>query len=366
MKANRAQRSVFWILPLLLFLILPFAPRGVEGEAEAKGLPELHLGKADLRLVFRSLAKMGEFPLLLAPAVQGQVTLPLRPGLTAREMVELLAEIHGYSCHWVEGTALVGADPAALGERTPRSYQWSFLDEEAVIAALAQVVPKERLTVEAGRKEISLAANALEDRNIREVLAVADQEPVSYLIEAQLIEFDLNQVQEKGILWALPGTSPYSPVRLTVIPSAGAAGSGQPAGHRLAGTRLWATSNQAGAVFLGDQYPVIISKPNAQIDLIEYQKLGLGIEVLPRALGDGKVGLELVLTVSGIGGWTETTDGRRIPLIENNQILAQQTLVPGETAVLAGLTFTGKDSPALILKPGREGPDQEKTVCLLL
>jgi len=350
---------------LLLFLILPPALHGPKGEAEAKGLPALHLGNADLRLVFRSLAKMGDFPLLLAPAVQGRVTLPFRPGLTARETVELLAEVHGYQCHWVEGTALVGADPATFGEPTLCHYQWSFLDDEAAVATLAQVVPEERLMVEAGRKEISLVVTPLEDSNIREVLAATDRAPVSYLIEAQLVEFDLNQAQERGLNWALPGTSAHSPVRLTVLPPTGAAGSGLD-GRQLAGTRLRATSKQAGAAFLGDQYPVIISKPNAQIDLIEYQKLGMGIEVLPRALGDGKIGLELVLTVTGIGGWAETADGRSIPLIENNRILAQQTLAPGETAVLAGLTFTGKNSSALVLKPGREGPDRKKTVCLFI
>lgn len=366
MRMKRAPRSHFWILPLLLFLMLSLPLRGVAGEAEAEALPAFHLGNANLRMVLRSLAEMGEFPLLLAPGVQGEVTMPLRPGLTAREMLELLAESLGYSCSWVEGTAVVGADPATLGERSPRSYQWSFLDERAVVAALARVVPEERLHINGARKEISLAANDLEDRNIREVLAAADRAPVSCLIEAELIEFDLNQVQEKGITWALPRASAVSPVRLTALSASEAAGGGELTGRRLAAARLWAASNQAGAAFLGDQYPVIITQPKTQTDLIEYQKLGLGLEVLPRMLEEGKIGLELALTVRGIGGWTETADGRKVPLIENNRLLVQQTLAPGETVVLAGLTLNGKNSSALILKPGQEGPEQEKTVCVLL
>jgi LysM repeat protein len=367
MKKNRAQRNNFWFVPLLLVFILPLVFQGVKGEVEAKGLPELHLGNADLRMVFRSLAELGEFPLLLGPAVQGQVTLPLRPGLTAEEAVALLAEIHGYPCHWVEGVALVGADPTALGERAPREYQWSFLDAETAMAIIAQVIPRDRLPSEAGQKEIQLNVNALEDANLRELLTLVDQAPVAYIIKAELVEFDLNQVQERGLAWALPSTSAHSPLRLTALPSSpGSAGMGPTGGRLLAETRLRATSSQAGVVFLGDQYPVIISKPDAQIDLIEYQRVGLGIEVLPRTLNNGKTGLDLVLTVNGIGGWTETVDGRSIPLIENNRILAQQTLAPGETFVLAGLSFAGKKSSALLLTPGREGPDKEKSVCLLL
>ena len=195
MKVKSARRSLLWILPLLLFLILPFPLRGAEGKAE--GLPALHLGNADLRLVFRSLAELGGFPLLLAPAVQGQVTMPLRPGLSARELVELLAEIHGYPCHWVEGTALVGADPAALGERATRTYQWSFLDEQAVTATLARVVPDERWTIDPARKTISLVANDLEDTNIRQVLAAASRAPVPCPILDELVEFTRNQPQDR-------------------------------------------------------------------------------------------------------------------------------------------------------------------------
>ncbi|NLM38026.1 MAG: LysM peptidoglycan-binding domain-containing protein, partial [Firmicutes bacterium] len=72
------------------------------------------------------------------------------------------------------------------------------------------------------------------------------------------------------------------------------------------------------------------------------------------------------LTVSGIGGWIETADGRRVPQIENKQIIAQQTLGPGETCVLSGLTFTGQAASALLLTPGQEGPSKTKTVCLFL
>ena len=83
-------------------------------------------------------------------------------------------------------------------------------------------------------------------------------------------------------------------------------------------------------VFLGDQYPVITTNPDAQVNLVQYQKVGVGIEVVPRTREDREIGLELTLTVSGIGGWPETADGRRVPQIENKQIIAQQTLTPGK------------------------------------
>lgn len=358
----RVQRHTHRLLPLLLFILIPLVLPAAE--PSAKVLPELHLGNADLRAVLRSLAEFGEFPLILAPEVQGKVTLPLKSGLTATETVELLAELHGYPCYWVEGTALIGAEPAALSPRTPGRYQWSAANTDVVIAALTRVVPRARLEVDAGRKEVQIMASALEAENIREVLAEVDRSTPSYLLSAELVEIELDYAQEQGLSWALPGTSVHTPLRLGVFATADAPQS--KAGRRLVGTRFRTESNRPGVAFLGDQYPVIMTSPNAPVDLIQYQKIGVAIEATPKTLEDGRIDLDLVLNVSGIGGWIETADGHRVPQIENNQIMARQTLTAGETCVLAGLTFTGRGASALILTPGQEGPTKEKTVCLLI
>ncbi len=359
----RVQRLSRRFLPLLLLLVLPLVLAGAE--PSVRTLPELHLDNADLRDVFRSLAALGEFPIILAPVVQGKVTLPLKPGLTAMETVGLLAEMHGYPCHWVGGTALIGADPAALDQRAPAQYQWSLADEEAVVAALTRVVSRERLQVDAAQKEVYVVASALEAENIREVLAAVDRSATPYLMVAELVEIELDYAQEQGLNWAIPGTSVHTPLRLGAFTATDTLRR-TVAGRRLAGERFWADSNRPGGVFLGDQYPVITTNPNAQVNLVQYQRVGVGVEVVPHPREDGEIGLELTLTVSGIGGWIDTADGRRVPQIENNQIIAQQTLAPGETCVLSGLSFTGHTASALLLTPGQEGPSKEKTVCLFL
>ncbi len=349
---NRNNQRLMPLLLLFMLSILIFTPVS-QGTEQGAVLPELHLGNAELRTVFRSLAEWGEFRILLASTVRGRVTLPLKPGLTAEETVELLAQMHGYSCHWVEGTALIGVDPTVLAARTPRQYQWSFVDEEAILAALTRVVPHDRLRVEAATKTVMVDAAALEDENMRELLAAVDREATSYLIEAELIEFDLNQLKEQGLSWALPGTGIQSSLRLTALPvTTGEQWSQYPGSKRLAGVRLRTESNRPGVVFLGDQYPVIISQPGRQTDLIEYQRIGVGIEATPLPQQAGQTDLEVVLTLSGIGGI--------------NQILLHQTLAPGETSVLSGLTFTGNVGEALILSPGQRGPSKAKTVCLFL
>lgn len=359
----RGRRYLRRLLPLLFFLVISLVLSGAE--AGTRTLPEVHLDNADLRVVFRSLAACGDFPVILGPSVQGRVTLPLKPGLTARETVELLAKMHGYPCHWVEGTALVGADPAALDRRTPERFQWSRASGEAVVAALTRVVPRERLQVDAEQKEVHVQASALEAENIREVLLAVDHAATPFLMVAELVEIELDYAQEKGLSWALPGTSVHTPLRLGTFTASDTLWR-TTVGRRLAGARFWAEGNRSGMAFLGDQYPVITTNPNAQVNLVQYQKVGVGIEVVPRPRADGEIDLELALTVSGIGGWIETADGRRIPKIENNEIIVHQTLAPGETCVLSGLTFTGRTVSALLLTAGQEGPSKEKTVCLFL
>ncbi|NLM36531.1 MAG: hypothetical protein GX202_00195, partial [Firmicutes bacterium] len=281
-------------LLLFLFFLIPLVLAGAEPSTGV--LPEFHLDNADLRAVFRSLAGLGEFPVVLAPLVQGKVTLPLKPGLTAREAVELLAEMHGYPCSWVEGTALIGAEPAALAERSLERFQWAQANEETVVAVLTRVVPRERLQVEAGRKEVTVPVSALEADNIREVLGAVDRGATPYLMVAELVEVELDYAQEQGLNWAIPRTAVHTPVRLGALT---ATDDLRPrvVGRRLAGERFWVGSNTSGAAFLGEQYPVITTNPDARVNLVQYQKVGVGIEVNPYPRKDGALDLELTLTV---------------------------------------------------------------------
>ena len=353
---NRNNQRLIPLLLLIMLSLLILTP--VLQGAERKVLPELHLGNAELRTVFRSLAEWGEFRILLASTVRGRVTMPLKSGLMAEEAVELST---GYSCHWVEGTALIGTDPGALTVRAPRRYQWSFVSEEAILAALNRVVPQDRLQVEAETKTVLVEATALEDENIRELITAVDREATPYLIEAELIEFDLNQLKEQGLSWALPRTGAQSSLRLTALPeTSGGQWDQSPGSRRLAGVRLRTESNRPGVVFLGDQYPVIISQPNRKMDLIEYQKIGVGIEATPIPQQAGQTNLGVVLTVSGIGAGTFTADGKNIPQTEIRHILVQQALAPGETSVLAGITFIDQATEAVLLSPGQQGPSKEK------
>ena len=92
---------------------------------------------------------------------------------------------------------------------------------------------------------------------------------------AELVEIELNTHKNKG-LNGLPGKSVHTPLRLglTVTDTATPTAGGGWRADALGGKPAWGVS--------GDQYPVITTNPDAQVNLVQYQKGWCGIEVVPR------------------------------------------------------------------------------------
>lgn len=365
MRCNKLKNRL-WIIPLILIFILtfPLSGKGLEEEL----LSEIDLYEVDIRDSFRSIAELGDINILLDPIVQGKVTIKLKPGLSIKTVINHLARIHGYSYRWEQQTVIIGNDktPASLGDEETRTYSWNNVNYNQILHAVKRLVPAERIEIDAKTNQLTVKANTLEDQNIKEIIESLDQEVTHYVIEAKITEIDLNAAKEEGLSWSLPSSSADSSFRVTSLSSL------RPIAlleetkltHVLASAQLYTDNGKQGATFIGDQYPVVISKASDNMDLIEYKQVGVGIGVTPLTKKQGLITLSLKLEVRGIDGWEKTTGGKEIPVIKSNQLTSMRSLKEGETCVIAGINLTGRALlPSNELK---EGPAKKKTVCLFL
>jgi len=348
------------LLLSLFFLLFSFC-----GIGQGLTLSEVDLNETGLREALRSFAKTGGFRILIDPGVQGRVTLRLKPGLTAQKAVESLAQLYGYDCQWEGETAIVGPEGTGgrRGEVKPRVYTLQHEPAAWLFEALEGVVPAERISFHAATRQLTITADALEDENLREIIARYDRPVVSYLIEVKIVELDRNAVIEKGLSSMLPGSAAESSFRVSTLETDPLAVLGdQKLYSVLSELQVVTGHGEAKSAFVGEQYPVLTSRPGEKMDLLEYKKVGINIGLTPYAEEQGRVILATNLEVSGLADGEKAAGRQGAPVLKNNQISSLRGLQDGETCVIAGINYTGRSST----REAAEGPRKEKVICLLL
>lgn len=376
MKYLSERKNRLWLFTLLFLVFIltfPLIGKGTEGGI----LSEFDISNADIRETFRSLASLGEIKVLMDSTVQGLVTLKLKDGLPIKTAINLLAEIHGYTCQWEEssGTVFIGNEKmvTVFEDKKARIYQLNHVQSEQVLDALKVIVPVERIRIDSRTNQLAIEANALEHQNIQEVIARLDQGSPKHVIEMKMAEIDLNLAKEKGLSWSLPSYSPDSAFRVSSLPvdTIRLLEKGDQL-RIMASSNIYAEEGIKGTTFVGDQYPVIISKATADgnVNLIEYKKYGVGVTVTPYTVNKDEVTLFLNLDVSMVEEWEKAVGGNDLPVITHNQLNSIRRLQAGETCVISGIDLTNsqkrKAKSTDVNQELKEGPSATKTVCIFL
>lgn len=366
MSSDHFTGKRLWIIMLILGLPLLFS---LLGTGQDQALSEVDLNKAGIRETLRSLAKTGGFHILLDSTVQGNVSLKLKPGLSAKYAIELLAQMYGYRCRWEGRTAMVGNEPMGTGrgEEETRIYSLHHELTDRMLEALEVVVPAERITIDPTARQLTIKANALEDYNLREIIGKFDRESVSYLIEVKIAELDLNIVIENGLSWSLPASSTESSFRVSTLTAEPLAALVDKNLYRvLTDLQVYTEHGKEGSTSFGDQYPVITSKPGENMDLLEYKNVGIEIEVTPYTEEQEMITLALNLEVSGYADGEQAAGQQAPPVLNSNRLSSIRGLKNGESCVISGINFTGRNSSLVSSAEQAEGPAKEKVVCLFL
>lgn len=103
------------------------------------------------------------------------------------------------------------------------------------------------------------------------------------------------------------------------------------------------TDNTEAKIVVGEQRPVVTSSSTTvggeQRSSYEYKDIGINLAVTPRVNPERYVVMEVAQNVDNVGGF-ETIDGNRVPIITKRELEAQIAVQSKQTIVMGGLVST--------------------------
>jgi|GEM_PF-3961593 len=343
--------QIFSLWRVLLLSLLVWSILGLFFTLPALGGSNEPGHSSDLRLALRALAETGGVRLLMDSTVKGLVTTELREDLTAKARMELLAETYGYFYQWsVDGkTLIIGNDNPLeqMGEEKTVEYHLQHIEPLTLLPRLKSILPQNKLRLTEGTKTITITGNTLEHANAADIITYYDRALSCVLLEVRLEEISAEIMGEMG--WIIEqdltsgeGLTPGAPLRFNVVEQdLVAEWEEKNRAAVVANYVLSAEHGKAATLFVGDQYPVVLTRitENGVEELIDYKKVGIGLSVFPTTQEQDLITLNLDVEVNSISDWRKTVRGGDIPVITEIKGSAAQRLQPGEAFVLAGFSL---------------------------
>ncbi|TCL67435.1 type II secretory pathway component GspD/PulD (secretin) [Hydrogenispora ethanolica] len=383
------NRIIFrWVFVLICSFSIVLLPHIVQGEGiNSEIISTLDVSDADIRDIFRSLAELGGFNILLDPAVKGPVTTKLKYGLTVKEAVELLAQTYGYSFRWNADnrTVIIGNEKtfSSFNDKETRVYRLNNAQADQVADALKSIVVKDQIGIDKRTNQLTIKASTLEQQNIGELIAKLDRELPQINIDARVEEISTSATKELGISWEFPEFSISNSFEFNLKTAQTlAALETQNKAKLLANPNISTTDSQEGKIFIGDKTPVITSEKSDDGDVeykVEYIDVGTTLTVTPRVNDNNIVTVTVKAVVSNIAEWKKTGSGDEVPLVRTREVSSVVRLQDGETFVLSGLTQTRKGEntsgvpgfskiPLLgaLFRSKTDGPNEDTQICIFI
>lgn len=363
---------------LLLLLLLVLSCQSAFGEESSRGrLDDYELVEEDLREVFRDLAKAGEINLLMDQTVKGTVTFKFREGLTPQKAIELLAGTFGYTCNWLSPQRVAVGSKNIL-ERMQveeiKTYHLTHVDAEELTKALKGILEAGRVGIDQA-DQVTIRASLLEHQNVEEVIWRLDRLTPMYVMEVKMVELSadalrklgINQTDQGSVDW-LVASDPVAVLGLKELTEGKEI--------RLLGGAIISThEGREGKVFIGDQYPMIFTRITEKgvEEVIDYQKIGVNLRILPRSSKEGNTDLSIRAEVSSIIDWRRSSGGNDLPVLNTREVGFIRRLQEGEVCILSGINLIQARPTSLSKLPllskilnREEGLGEQSAICILL
>lgn len=165
--------KLFFRYLTVLLLIIVICPI-IQADDDVVLTQDLEYINCGLEDVIRDLAELGGLRVILDRQVQGEVSLTLMHGLTAKEAISTVARGYGYSSRWLNtSTLMIGTSAFINGNfaaRSTRIYSLKNADPVLVAEKLQTIVPGERIKIDHETNELTVTADIAEHQNISELV----------------------------------------------------------------------------------------------------------------------------------------------------------------------------------------------------
>jgi len=360
------------------------APSG-EAPVTKEGNVSFDFRDADIRNVFRILSFKSGVNIVAGPEVTGVVTIKL-DDVPWKQALDVILETYGYaydqkgsiiSVTTIENlkqrreNAMLLAEQEALETRI---FTLNFGKASEIIESISKM-KTERGSIDFDERTNALIVTDIQSRvdKIEEVVTSLDATTPQVLIEAKIVETNLNDTENLGIDWTTKVTTsgasrPISyPFKYGVTDSRFAGTVDAPSADDVAyGTlnftefqavlellktrtdtnilsnpKIVTLDNQPATISVGTEHPIPDFGANSETGALQttgitYQNIGINFQVTPHINKAGFVTLELSPEVSEVSG-TRSFQGIDVPLIATERVTTQVMVKDGDTLVIAGL-----------------------------
>lgn len=343
----------------------------------------LNFDDAPVGRVLQALADYQHLNLLIAPGVEGKLSLRLDdvPWTQALSLVTRLANLTVleeenvllvYPDSWRQQKQQEEqAERAASAQQQPLELRTVTL-HYASAAEVFRSLQGERQTLMTPRGSVTLdaRANALLLRDTAAALKDAERwlhaldVPLEQVeLAAQIVTISEETLRELGVNWSLASgadavtdalRNPRLAIPLAVSsPGISAGVTLARVGGRLldlelsaleqenqvdiiASPRLFTSHQQKAMIKQGSEIPYEVSAGNSGATTIEFKEAVLGMEVTPNVLGNGRIQLKIRISQNVPGRVVQSGDSSVLS-IDKQEIETQVTLKDGETLALGGI-----------------------------
>lgn len=323
---------------------------------------------ADLRSVLRMIADHHKLNLVIGPDVSGPVTVSIR-GARLDEVLDAILGVAGFHWHRSDNLLYVtGADSAALDRKVQgrrlQVYPLNYVaaaDVQSVVTGLLSPVGQ-AYTSEADeldqlktRELLIVEDNEAGHLRVSQYIAQVDIPPRQVLVEAHVLQIDLNDEERHGVnLRALARVSGAKVVldgtgfaeENPDGPSLAFRIDGTDIGHlieaihvntnsrTLASPKVSVVNRQTAKVQIGQRLPyaVATTTQTATIQNVQFLDVGIVLEVTPVITQDGNILMTVLPKVSG-GKITESG----FPEEDTTQVSTTVLMPDGSGLVIGGL-----------------------------
>ncbi|WP_239955048.1 DNA uptake porin HofQ [Pantoea sp. Z09] len=343
----------------------------------------LNFDDAPVERILQALADYQRVNLLIAPGVEGQLSLRL-DDVPWRQALSLVTRLAGLTVVEEENVLLVypdswrqhqreeaQAEQAIAVEQQPlalRAVTLRYASAEEVYRSLQSerpslMTPRGSVTLDARANALLLRDTAAALKETERWLQALDVPLEQVELAAHIVTISEETLRELGVSWSLPaGTEAVSEAlhhpRLAIPLAAGSPGiaagvtlariGGQLLDLELsaleqenqveiiASPRLLTSHQQKATIKQGSEIPYEVSAGNSGATTIEFKEAVLGMEVTPNVLGNGRILLRIRLSQNVPGRAIQNGDSS-ILSIDKQEIETQVTLKDGETLALGGI-----------------------------
>ena len=324
----------------------------------------LHFDDVDVRKALEMLSREESRSILVAPGVTGRVTANLQ-GLSFDEALEAILEL----CNLValrKGNLIFVYAPKEVPQsgRMLRTYFLDYVSAADVLQAVQGLLSPEgqafmtQCTSDDNRRtQETIVVEDLPDyvRRVDQYVAEIDQPPRQVLIEAHVLQVDLEddrkhgvnfehlfQVMNNGVTLKMQGFANPLASQAFLVNVDGANLTAlieclqtTEDAKTLASPRVLVLNGQAARIQIGQRlgFPVITATETTSMQSVEFLDLGVVLEVTPRISRDGRVLLQVKPKVA-----TGRIDpDTKLPEEETTEVATDVLLTDGQGVVIGGL-----------------------------